>query len=116
MSYSGLVAPQAGHIGPGGWRSAPQPPQRWIRSSWRAVPCQKKAVSGVTTGRSTSAAAAGGPGRADRSLAGGPDGAGGRNFRIRNIIDATASVPTYQVLRVVTNQPSPSAVRFGPVT
>ena len=39
---------------------------------------------------------------------------GGRNFRIRNIIDATASVPTYQVLRVVTNQPSPSAVRFGP--
>jgi hypothetical protein len=40
----------------------------------------------------------------------------GRNFRIRNSIDATASVPTYQVLRVVTNQPSPSDVCFGPVT
>ena len=29
---------------------------------------------------------------------------------------ATASSPEYQVLRVVTNQPSPSAVRLGPVT
>src|SRR5215468_2426853 len=109
MSYSGLVAPHAGHIGPGGWRSAPQPPQRWIRSSPAAVPSQKNAVSGEMTGRSTSlAAGAGGPG-AGR-------GRGGRNFRIRNSIDATGSVPTYQVLRVVTNQPSPSAVRFGPVT
>ena len=56
------------------------------------------------------------PAAADGSVTGGPDWAAGRNFRIRNIIEATTSVPTYQVLRVVTNQPSPSAVRFGPVT
>ena len=29
---------------------------------------------------------------------------------------ATGSSPAYQVERVVTNQPSPSAVRLGPVT
>ena len=29
---------------------------------------------------------------------------------------ATGSVPAYHVLIVVTNQPSPSDVRFGPVT
>src|SRR5271168_10299 len=46
-----LPSPQAGHIGPGGWRSAPQWPQRWTRSSPTAVPAQKNAVSGVTCGR-----------------------------------------------------------------
>ena len=72
-------------------------------------------MSGETAGRSTSPRPAGRSLAARRTAAGGPVRAG-RNFSIRNSIDATASVPTYQVLRVVTNQPSPSAVRFGPVT
>src|SRR6202165_1545261 len=103
--YPGRAAPHAGHIGPGGWRRAPHPPQRWIRSSPAAVPAQKNAVSRETAGRRTSTSGATGLGDP-----------GGRYFSTRNIIDATASVPTYQVLRVVTNQPSPSAVRLGPVT
>ena len=70
------------------------------------MPSQKNAVSAETTGRSTSPAVP----------AAVPAGAVGRNFSTRNRIDATASAPAYQVLRVVTNQPSPSAVRFGPVT
>ena len=46
-----LASPHEGHIGPGGWRSAPQLPQRWMRSSPAAVPAQKNAVSGVISGR-----------------------------------------------------------------
>src|SRR6266568_986336 len=46
----------------------------------------------------------------------GRSGTGGRNFSSLNIIVATGSAATYQVLRVVTNQPSPSEVCFGPVT
>jgi hypothetical protein len=88
--------------GAGGWRSAPQSPQRWIRSSPAAVPAQKNAVSREMAGRSTSAVEGDGE-------------VGGWNFSIRHRIDATGSVPTYQVFRVVTNQPSPSDVRFGPV-
>ncbi len=42
-------------MGPGGWRRAPQLPQHWMRSSPAAVPSQKNLVSGVTTGRRTSA-------------------------------------------------------------
>src|SRR5262245_15113677 len=98
--YSGSSAPHTGQAGPGGCRNALHTPQRWIRSSPAAVPAQKNAVSWLTTGRST------------------PVGAGGdgRNFRIRNIISATGSSPTYQVDSVVTNHPSPRAVRFGPDT
>ena len=83
-----------------------------MRSSPAAVPAQKNAVSGDTTGRSTGPAVS-------SAVTVGPAGdgaAGGRYFSTRNIIDATGSPATYQVLRVVTNQPSPSAVRFGPVT
>ena len=35
---------------------------------------------------------------------------------MRKSMVATGSSPENQVLRVVTNQPSPSAVRLGPVT
>ena len=35
---------------------------------------------------------------------------------MRKSMVATGSPAENQVLRVVTNQPSPSAVRFGPVT
>ncbi len=41
--------------------------------------------------------------------------AGGRNLRMRKSIVATGSPAANQVLRLVTNQPSPSAVRLGPV-
>lgn len=63
------------------------------------APAQKNSVSRLTIG-ATDAVTAG----------------FGLNFRIRNIISATASSPTRHVLRVVTNQPSPSAVYFGPTT
>ena len=43
-------------------------------------------------------------------------GSGGRNLRMRKSMVATGSSPENQVLRVVTNQPSPSAVRLGPAT
>ena len=43
-------------------------------------------------------------------------GSAGRNLRMRKSMVATGSSAENQVLRVVTNQPSPSAVRFGPVT
>ena len=56
-----------------------------------------------------------GRGRFDPSTSGSARLAG-RNFRIRNSIVATGSLPAYHVLIVVTNQPSPSDVRFGPVT
>ncbi len=85
-----------------------------MRNSPAAVPAQKNAVSGDTTGRST-APAAGSATPAALAAAGG-GAAGGRYFSTRNIIEATGSSATYQVLLVVTNQPSPSAVRFGPVT
>ncbi len=84
-----------------------------MRSSPSAVPAQKNAVSGDTTGRSTAAAADTGPAA---PAADGGRTAGGRYLSTRNIIEATGSSVTYQVLLVVTNQPSPSAVRFGPVT
>ena len=54
------MVPQDGHIGPGGWRSAPQPSQRWTRSSPAAVPAQKNSVSGEITGRMTPGEAGGG--------------------------------------------------------
>ena len=54
------MVPHDGHIGPGGWRSAPQPPQRWTRSSPAAVPAQKNSVSGETTGRMTPGGGRGG--------------------------------------------------------
>jgi len=38
-------------MGPGGWRSAPQLAQRWMRNSPSAAPAQKKELSGVTCGR-----------------------------------------------------------------
>jgi hypothetical protein len=38
------------------------------------------------------------------------------NLSTRKSIVATGSPAELQVLRVVTNHPSPSAVRFGPVT
>ena len=103
-----LASPQAGHIGPGGWRSTPHLAQRWMRSSPAAVPSQKKAVSGVTSGSMglvvlVGLACVGGSGA-------------GRNLRMRKSMVATGSPAENQVLRVVTNQPSPSAVRFGPVT
>jgi len=41
---------------------------------------------------------------------------GGRNLRMRKSMVATGSPAENQVLRVVTNQPTPSAVRLGPVT
>src|SRR5690349_20888092 len=102
-TYSGLSAPQRGQAGPGGCRSAPQSPQRWIRNSPASAPAQKNAVSGLTTGRIGAAGGGGGP-------------APGRNLRTRNRISATGSPSTSQVLPVVTNQPSPSAVRLGPAT
>src|ERR1700689_5044262 len=145
-----LPSPQAGHIGPGGWRSAPQWPQRWTRSSPAAVPAQKNAVSGVICGRIVEPGSdVTGLALLDEldglaelallyglagldGLAGmdgvdelvGPDGVaavdgvacGGRNFRMRKFIVATGSPEENQVLRVVTNQPSPSAVRLGPTT
>ncbi len=40
----------------------------------------------------------------------------GRNLSTRKSIVATGSPAEIQVLRVVTNHPSPSAVRLGPVT
>ena len=46
-----------------------------------------------------------------------PPAAGrGRNLSTRQSISATGSSPEYQTFLVLTNQPSPSAVRFGPVT
>ena len=92
-------------MGPGGWRSAPHAAQRWMRSSPAAVPAQKNAVSGVTWGRIGVSVLAG--------LAG--DGVG-RNLRMRKSMVATGSPEENQVLRVVTNQPSPRAVRLGPAT
>ena len=72
------------------------------------MPSQKNLVSGEMTGRITGPAAV--PPRD-------PGGwAGGRNFRIRKSMVATTSSPLDQVLRVVKNQPSPSAVRLGPVS
>src|SRR5437660_82441 len=85
-----------------------------MRSSPTAVPAQKKAVSGVTRGRmglagfSLVAGVAG--------VAGTADAGGGRNFRMRKSIVATGSLSENQVLLVLTNQPSPRAVRLGPVT
>ena len=76
-----------------------------MRSSPAAVPAQKNAVSGEAGGRSTAT------GGAAWACAG-----RGRNLRIRKSMVATGSSPAYQVERVVTNQPSPSAVRLGPVT
>ena len=64
-----------------------------MRSS-PAVPA-KNAVSGDTTGRSTGPAVS-------SAVTVGPAGdgaAGGRYFSTRNIIDATGSPATYQVLR-----------------
>ena len=95
----------AGHIGPGGWRSAPQPPQRWIRSSPGGGALPEERGVWLTTGREA-------PGRRRRPWPAARPA--GRNFSTRNSIVATGSSPAYQVLRVVTNQPSPSAVRFGP--
>ena len=69
-----------------------------------AVPSQKKAVSRLTAGRTGSPATGGG------------GDAAGLYFSTRNSIVATGSSPTNQVLSVVTNHPSPSAVRFGPTT
>ena len=40
------ASPQAGHIGPGGCRSAAHASQCWMRSSPPAVPAQKNSVSG----------------------------------------------------------------------
>ncbi len=84
------------------------------------MPSQKNAVSRGTTGRSISPPAGSGPPAAvtgdGEGGMGMRAGGGGRNFSTRHVIDVTASWPTYQVFRVVTNQPSPSAVRFGPVT
>src|SRR5215468_1001040 len=79
-----------------------------MRSSPAAVPSQKKAVSGVTRGCMGLVLLVGFTGIT------GADG--GRNLRILKSIVATGSSAEYQVLRVVTNQPSPSAVRLGPVT
>ena len=77
-----------------------------MRSSPTAVPAQKKAVSGVTKGRIGLVA----------GLAGVVAGCDGRNLRIRKSMVATGSLSENQVLLVVTNQPSPRAVRLGPVT
>jgi hypothetical protein len=84
----------------------PQLAQCWMRSSPAAVPAQKNAVSGVTCGRM---------GLTGFSVLVGPDGAG-LNLRMRKSMVATGSPAENQVLRVVTNQPSPSTVRLGPVT
>ena len=87
-----------GTSGPGGWRSAPQPPQRWIRSSPAAVPSQKNAVSRETDRPQHVAR------RLGRRLVAAPAGTSGSG----TASSRPARCPTYQVLRVVTNQPSPS--------
>src|SRR5215469_13262642 len=110
--------PQDRQAGPGGWRSAPHAPQRWMRSSPAWVPAQKNSVSGETGGRMAGAvgAAAAGAAPAAASAEAGAAAVGGRNFSTRQSISATGSSPEYQTFFVVTNQPSPSAVRLGPDT
>ena len=107
--------PQAGHLGPGGWRTVPQSSQRWRRSSPALVPAQKNSVSGETTGRMTWLAATPGGAEGVASPWGGLRGSG-LNLSTRKSMVATGSPSELQVLRVVTNHPSPSAVRLGPVT
>ncbi len=111
-----LTAPQDRQDGPGGWRRAPHCPQRWTRSSPCCVPAQKNAVSGETTGGRMTAPVC--PAAASRGVA------APRRPRRRPRPEpehppvhlATGSSPEYQTFLVLTNQPSPSAVRLGPVT
>ena len=70
---------QCGHIGRGGWRSTPQPSQRWISSRCSRSPSQKNCVSGVTVGPSRSGSAV---------LTPSPSGL---NFRMRNVCVPTTS-------------------------
>src|SRR5579872_1551479 len=66
-----------------------------------------------------SARSAAGPAGSAGGAAGsvvGAAGLAGRNLRMRKSMMATGSPAENQVLRVVTNQPSPRAVRLGPVT
>ncbi len=65
-----------GHMGPGGWRSSPQPVQRWMRSSRASTPSQKKALSRLIGGRGRRMG-----GRDDPPFAFGASG--GRNFSSR---------------------------------
>ena len=107
--------PHDGHLGPGGWRTVPQSSQRWTRSSPAAVPAQKNSVSGETTGRMTWRSETPGGAEGVASPWGGLRGSG-LNLSTRKSMVATGSPAEVQVLRVVTNHPSPSAVRLGPVT
>src|SRR5882757_9460975 len=118
---SAARVPHDGHIGPGGWRSAPQPPQRWTRSCPAAVPAQKNSVSGETKGRMTGWVDWAGAGA--RVAPSRPEGSPAvatfwvaAYLSIRKSMVATGSPAEVHVLLVVTNQPSPSAVRLGPVT
>ena len=107
--------PHDGHLGPGGWRTVPHSSQRWTRSSPAAVPAQKNSVSGETTGRMTWLFETPGGAEGVASPWGGLRGSG-LNLSTRKSMVATGSPAELQVLRVVTNHPSPSAVRLGPVT
>ena len=66
-----------GHIGPGGWRSAPQDEHFWITSRWSFAASNQKELSRLTAGR----------GR----FGFGSAFSRGLNLRIRNVIEPTSS-------------------------
>src|SRR5215472_2081319 len=99
----------AEHMGRGGCRREPHAAQRWISSSPRSTPSQKKRLSSLIAGRGrpgTAAAASGSTGpRA---------GSAGRNFSTRNRIVPTSSPSSVRnELTQVTKWPAPSPVRFS---